>query len=124
MFLGPRGHHRSRGHPRRGRHGPRPHCPPPFSPHFPGCHPRGGAGFGCHFGNPWQNQSQDWTPQPHNDKQNDDKQNDGNKQGQSQSSTNEQEMPTFQEILSQVSEMAMQYINPGKISRVSWDNIV
>ena len=124
--FGPRGHHRGRGcHMRgmRGRHGGRPHCPPPFAPNFPGFDPRtgGGApgcpgfdprvggGAGCPFGFPWNTPSGESRPgQNAEDKE-------GNKQEKSDSNTSEQQMPTFEEIFTQVSEVARQFMNPGKV---------
>ena len=128
MVFGPRGHHKSRGCHKKGRHGFRPHCPPPFPPqssgphpycpppfppHFPGPNPQGGSGFGCHFGNSWQGPFGNFSSEP--EKEN--KQNEGDKGDQPQSSS-EQQMPNFQEIFTQVSEVAKQFMNPGKFSQV------
>jgi len=123
-IFGPRGHHRGRRCHMRGRHGPRPHCPPPFPPNFPGPHPRGGfpgpyphggMGFGCAFGNGWQNQPGHCGSKPSaEDKQQGEKQQEGEKQGQFQSSTSEQQLPTFQEIFTQASELARQFMNPDQ----------
>lgn len=116
MAFGPRGHHKSRGCHRKGRHGFRPHCPPPFPPHFPGPHPHGGSGFGCHFGNSWQDQFGNCSSKPETEN----KQNEGDKQGQPQSSS-EQQMPNFQDIFTQVSEVARQFMNPDQYSAWGFD---
>lgn len=134
-MFGPRGHHGGqRGH-KRGKHGGRP-CgspcgpqpfgppcgpppfgppcgPPPFGQGFPGCPFREDGKFDCppsFF--PYETTCSDKAP-------------DANEEAAMKSEgcqekandcKNKQKMPTFEEIFGQVSEVARQFMNPGKLS--------